>query len=80
MRNVGKDIVDALHFNAPCGCTGLTEKGCRFTFKKRPKGGRQLMPDASGGMYCEAIYSEYHAAMDWYPYQAILYRLYQEFR
>ena len=82
MRNKGKDIVDVLHidpYEETLGCIGLTEKGCRFSFKKRPKGGRMIIPDISGLMDCNVIYSEYHAAIDWYPYQEILYRLYLEF-
>lgn len=81
MRNVEKGIVDVLHYrlDEPKGCIGLTEKGCRFSFKNRPKGGRMVKPDSLGWMDCKVIYSEYHAAIDWYPYQEILYRLYQEF-
>lgn len=86
MRNVGKNIVDVLHLNFctifnTYKCVGLKENGCAFPFKKRPKGGRELIPDIfSGRMDCKVVYSEYQAAIDWYPYQNILYKLYEEFK
>lgn len=85
MRNVGKNIVDVLHLSfctifETYKCIGLKENGCGFPFKKRPKGGREVIPDISGRMDCEVVYSEYRAAMDWYPYQNILYKLYEEFK
>lgn len=76
MRNINSNIVDVWGISSGC-CVGLMENGCRFSFEKRPRGGRELMPDLRS---CIPVYSEYQAAIDWYPYQNILYKLYEEFK
>lgn len=55
------------------------DKGCPLPFNKRPKGGRLLRPKLSSGGDCIQNYTELQAAIDWYPYQDILYEVYKSF-
>lgn len=55
------------------------EKGCPLSFNKRPKGGRLLRPKLSIEGDCVQNYTELQAAIDWYPYQDILFEVYKSF-
>ena len=87
MRNIGEQAVETGFpdlmdlFNLEKQCIGLRENGCRFSFKKRPKGGREIIPKfILGRAECSTVYDEYRAAMDWFPYQEILFQLWKELR
>lgn len=79
-RNQKERIVAIFaHENLGYGqCMLLTDNGCSLPFCKRPKGGREIIPKRDHD--CIALYDEYKAAYDWWPYQEILYKLYKEFR
>lgn len=83
-RNKDKKIVDIIHFNweadGPCASWN-PDTGCKFTYSKRPKGGRMLIPD--NGMRfdgCEAKYHEFDAAREWLKYQDIMYEVFTYFK
>lgn len=84
-RNKGKKIVDIIHYNwepdGPCASWSL-ESGCKFSFAKRPKGGRMLIPDPLG-LSCEnciAKYDEVAAAKEWLEFQDIMYEVFTFFK
>lgn len=84
-RNRGKRIVDLIHFNweedGPCAAWN-PDTGCKFSYSKRPKGGRLLMPAPEGHTFedCEPLYDEYTAALEWVKFQDVLYEVYMHFR
>lgn len=84
-RNKGKGIVDIIHFNweedGPCAAWN-PNTGCKFTYSKRPKGGRLLIPDPKCRSFenCEPMYDEFDAAREWMAYQNELYEVYMYFR
>lgn len=89
MRNIGDQAVetgfpdlDLMYlFLREKECIGLRENGCRFNFKKRPRGGREIIPKfIYGRAECSTVYDECRAAMDWFPYQEILFELWNELR
>lgn len=83
-RNKDKKIVDIIHFNweadGPCASWD-PEKGCKFTYAKRPKGGRMLIPD-DGLRFdgCEAKYHEIDAAREWLKFQDVMYEVFKYFK
>ena len=82
VRNEGKGVVDICHnaIQTPQRCVLLTENGCQFPFKKRPKGGRFLRPRRFPEGECISVYTEVQAIMDWFPYAEILYKAYLHFQ
>ncbi|MBE5819401.1 MAG: hypothetical protein E7310_01005 [Clostridiales bacterium] len=80
VRNVNAGVIDILDLDeySPCKLHSLTE-GCRLPFSKRPKGGRWLKPRDNEREDCTSVYTEIQAAMDWYPFQEILYEVYRYF-
>lgn len=82
MRNEGHGIIDVQHMDSYTtkGCVFLTSKGCKLSFKKRPKGGRRLRPKNKGFGMCIPGYPEIQASIDWYPYQKILFQAYEYFQ
>jgi len=50
------------------------ESGCPFNYEQRPKGGRMLIPDLNN---CKQLYSKQDCALEWRPYNNILYKLYE---
>lgn len=81
VRNKGHNIVDVLHLQNYYteGCVLLSKNGCPFPLKKRPKGGRLLRPKLHIDSVCIPLYTEVQAAIDWYPYQKILFKAYEYF-
>lgn len=78
MRNKGEKIVKVIRLDEKTnGCVCLGKNGCKFPFSRRPRGGRELIPNVVGN--CAVAYPEILAAIEWYPYQKILYKLYLEF-
>lgn len=84
-RNINKDIVDVIHIRGmsstgPC-VLWSEEKGCKLSYRKRPKGGRLVIPQYNiFENKCIALYNEPMAAIEWYPYQDILYEVYMHFK
>lgn len=79
MRNRREGSVSIFNYDLnEGGCVFLTENGCKLSFEERPRSGRELIPNVYHD--CISLYSEYQAAIDWYPYQRILYRIYQELK
>lgn len=74
MRNQNGDVVDPSWGGV---CTALTENGCSFEFKYRPKGGRRLNPIYCKGKETEnkLTYTKRQCAIDWIPYYNILHEL-----
>ena len=66
-RNKNAGIVDS-SWGGKCGL--LTETGCLLSFKKRPKGGRMVIPKENGR--CTNKYGKQQAAIDWMRYHDIL--------
>ena len=58
-------------------CILQMEEGCKLSFKKRPKGGRELIP--SEDYNCYTRYDIGPCCEDWWPYQKILEKLVEEF-
>lgn len=80
-RNIGKGIVDVVHPDAirDTGCRLQGPDGCKLTYRKRPKGGRMVVPKIHILDNCTCLYSEFQAAMDWFQYQDILFEVYEYF-
>ena len=81
VRNVRQPIVDFLsleEIEGPC-ILWSPERGCPLSYNKRPKSGRLLRPKMTPDGDCIQAYTELQAAIDWYPYQDILYQLYKIF-
>lgn len=80
-RNVGAGIVDAIHIegiHVTSRCSLIGPNGCKLPFNRRPKVGRYLIP-IKGGV-CYSTYEIENVAIEWLPYQEVLYKLYLEFR
>lgn len=80
-RNVNRPIIDIFHTeneSVPCKLWD-SKTGCRLRYNKRPKGGRLLKPKINIDDYCIHAYNELNAAIDWYPYQDIMYEVYKHF-
>lgn len=79
--NIGQGPVDVIHsyvLGPDTGCALWTkESGCPLSYRKRPKGGRLLIPRED--FDCEEKYTELQAAKDWRPYQTLLYKAYEYF-
>lgn len=78
-RNNGKRICDIIHYNweedGPC-VNWSKESGCRYKlFGTKPKGGRMLIPGKTP-YECNPQYNELDAAMEWQPFQDILYEVF----
>ena len=73
-RHVHSPIVDASWGGR---CKLLTDKGCSLSYKDRPKGGRELIPDES--FMCYTTYNKDECARDWYVYNDILQKLESHF-
>lgn len=80
-RNVGAEIVDIIHLidetEKPC-ILWSEETGCKLSYSKRPKGGKMVIPNQYEG--CPSLYKEEQSAIDWYPFQEVLYQLYCYFK
>lgn len=62
-------------------CSMLTDTGCKFSYKKRPTGGKMLIPRGdSEKRTCFLVYTIYLCREDWMPYQKILGRLFRIYR
>lgn len=67
-RGVNRGPIDLLSFKARC--IALTETGCRYDFKSRPSGGKNLVPSADGKCYPK---NDLELEMKkWEPYQRVL--------
>lgn len=79
MRNKGGDLADP-SFGGEC--IALTENGCRFEFKNRPLGGRDLHPtgqyDELGKSLCSREYDKFRCKEEWKPYNDILEKIKNE--
>ena len=83
IRNVNSPIVDVIHYKqALLGIKSSCslwdpDKGCSLPDKKRPKSGRTLIPNfVNGQPECIPLYPEHKIALEWVPYQKLLYKLY----
>lgn len=68
-RNTGADIIDLISYTKEC--MALTETGCKYTFDKRPSGGKYLIPHKK--KICD--YDEIDIldiVATWLPYQDLL--------
>lgn len=81
VRNKNYPIVDVVNGDDEVGPCILwdKDKGCPLPFNKRPKGARQLRPKMEINGKCIQNYTELQAAIDWYPYQDILFEVYKSF-
>ena len=81
VRNREQPIVDFFSLSeieGPC-ILWNSENGCPLSYNKRPKGGRLLKPKMSPKHDCIQNYTELQAAIDWYPFQEVLYEVYKSF-
>jgi len=69
-RGVDRPIVDL--FRQKSTCSLLTEKGCKYTFGRRPSGGVLLIPDEAG---CYSLISDEIVFKLWLEHQAVLQKL-----
>lgn len=79
-RAIGKGVIDIIHLNwiEDTGCSLWNpDTGCKYTYEKRPKGGRMLVPHQLHN--CLPMYSEYNAVQDWSKYQDVLYEVFMYF-
>lgn len=75
MRNKGAAICDASWGGE---CIILTDHGCPLSFKDRPKGARLLVPQEKGE--CILEYDKQVCAKDWYQYNDILDKIWNEYK
>ncbi len=66
-RNKNRPIVDLLSMRTTCA--SLTDTGCKYEFKKRPSGGKNLIPRKNGK--CHYLMHP-NLIKTWYGYQEIL--------
>lgn len=85
IRNQGAPIVDLGYKRTPCIL--LTEKGCKLKYRKRPSGGKYLVPSNQFSSNkptpirkCLSIYTIVDCCYDWKPYQKILVKLTEYFQ
>ena len=79
VRNQGAPIVDMGKKRSPCIL--LTEKGCKLKYKKRPAGGRLLIPSKKGDtLTCSSEYDIKDCCYEWKPHQKILAQLVEYFQ
>lgn len=69
IRNINSDICC---MSTKGRCMLLTDKGCKLKFKKRPSGGKALIPGKEG---CHSLYTEEEILTQWKPYQEVLKQL-----
>ena len=58
-------------------CMLLTKHGCKLNFKKRPSGGKALIPGNEG--QCKSLFTEKEILTQWKPHQEILKQLWKAF-
>lgn len=73
VRNVESPIVDPSWGGR---CSLLTETGCSLTYNERPTGGRLLIP---GEKNCVPKYTKEDCVKEWYKYNDILIKLYENY-
>ena len=73
VRNINSDICC---ISAAGRCMLLTNKGCKLSFKKRPSGGKALIPSREG---CKSLYTEQEILTQWKPHQEVLKQLWNVF-
>lgn len=73
---VPEETADEVYPSCGGRCSMLTDKGCKFSYENRPKGGRLLRVANLG---CESDYAKEEAAKDWKPYQEILWRIVNDY-
>lgn len=81
MKNKGESVIafdDITTQHRTCVLWN-SKSGCRFSFNKRPKGGRELIPMYIPMEKCREVYTEEQAAIDWFPWQELMYDLYLYF-
>lgn len=75
VREVGGNALDP-SYGKPCSM--LTEKGCKFNYAERPKGGRLLRTTVKIGE-CHSDYDKEQAKEEWFEYEKILHKLFYEY-
>jgi hypothetical protein len=72
IRNKDATVIDPAFGGHPCIL--LTDTGCPLCYKYRPKGARDLIPNATDE--CDALYEKQQCAIDWMPYSDIMREVY----
>ena len=70
LKNRNAKIIDPSYGGI---CSILTDVGCPLSFEYRPRGARDLIPEEND---CRIEYSKQQCAIDWYPYQNTLEKVY----
>lgn len=81
IRNKNAQIVDTGKISSGDGCILLTKNGCIFSDEKRPRGGRELIPqkDKQGRYNCYQYYSIEKCEAEWEGCQIIMKKLLNKF-
>lgn len=72
-RNVHRDIIDLVSMKTKCSMLG--ETGCKYDYKHRPEGGRNLIPRKNIDDMCMSDRDPKAIVMSWKPYQKTLKRI-----
>lgn len=78
-KNINRPIVDFIHtedIEGPC-IFWNKDNGCPFEYKKRPKGGRTMVPFSEGN--CIMQYNKVFMIREWKPYEEELIQMVKEF-
>lgn len=77
MRGIHRDVIDPAIYGSPC--MALTDNGCCLDFPHRPKGARELIPQADH-RECIDNYSKEECCIEWMDFQDIMVQVVEHYK